>query len=704
MKLTSTLPTLLVLVLATGAAAQPAQSGKLGTRPSDTVCPTPIGIGPAYPGPKDIVPAGPSPSLPSGRPSATPSTPRPAQPLPGQPPSAPLYQRVPTTDPTLQDIDSGAWRHWWELNKEPYLNLRRAVREAGVVTGSDDFFLGNGPTLGRRNSAVVRDETFAAEILPTLAQRLEEEHSSALLAASLLALGQAGAGRDQGVACTALIAPFLDDPRRPVAEAATVALGVLGDPAGLDVLEHLLYCSTGGLQRDHELGFGQHVPSRQRAFAAYSLGLIGARNDDYVRARVVNRLTAAILNDRHGGADEVRAAAVLAIGIAPLRPSSQPFDLRRRPSFLVSRQEQVRWLLGALDEPRLSSRVRAMVPTSLGRLLADVGDDSALRDVTLQRLTALLERHSGERSDVRRSCALALGWIADCDDDPYDEGARDALIEATRELPDQQTRHFALVALGRAAGRPGTGGDPLAGANEAREVLLRSLARGSTPVRPWSALGAAVLERSLDDLQRSSSEHVKAALRAALNAARTPDEIGACAIAVGITRNPRAAAVLREKLARVRDTQARGDLAVALGMVGDTSATEALRALCEGARSQPALQGSAAVGLVLIGDKGAADTLGALFGEAKSLATQGSLLAALARAGDARSIDLLTEAATSRARTSAARARAIAALGCVAEEAELPWTAYLSVGASYLSGVETLTSLPRGLGIVDVQL
>jgi HEAT repeat protein len=705
MKLTSTLPhvttKLLLPALALAALSGTALAqGGWGGCPSQPRTPPPV-----YPGPTDLVPTAGAPAVPAPTTApmpAGPSTPAPATPAPNPGQVGPQHV-VPTTGLTLGDVDSSLWRHWWDLNKEPYLGLRTAVRSAGVLTGSDDFFLGGGPDFGDRPGARVTDASFQSEILPALLARLDEERSTGLLATTLLALGEAGSGRDGADECLAQLISFADDGRAPVAEAATIALGVLAHPGSLDVLEGLLSCRTGWLANEYGLDFGAHVPTRQRAFAAYALGLVAAETDDYVRTRIVNRLTSEIMNEAHG-ADEVQAAAVLALGLAPLPISHRPFDATRRPQVQMTRQEQVRWLLGALDESRLPTRVRAMVPTSLGRLLRDVSEDVEARDVTVQRLVALLRPRSGERPQVRRSCALALGWVADCDDDELDTAAREALIEAATELADQQTRHFALIALGRAAGRPGSGNEPLAGVAEVRKMLGRTLARGSTPVRPWSALAIAVLERSLDDLRQPSSDDMKVALRAALRAARTPDETGALAIAVGITRNPEAARALREKLGQLRDDQARADVAVALGMVGDASVMERLRALIEDSRTRAVLQEAAATGLVLIGDKAAAATLAELFEEAKSQASQVSLLAALGRTGDARSVDLLRKTATSSEHTSGTRAAAISALGCIAERADLPWTAHLSVGASYLSDVGTLTTLPRGGGVLDLRL
>jgi HEAT repeat protein len=129
---------------------------------------------------------------------------------------------------------------------------------------------------------------------------------------------------------------------------------------------------------------------------------------------------------------------------------------------------------------------------------------------------------------------------------------------------------------------------------------------------------------------------------------------------------------------------------------------ERLQAICVDSQFDGELLRAVAIGLVLMGDKGVPALLEDEYGDTKSLASQAALLGALARVGDARSVPLLIEIATDEDRTSAARSFALAALGRVSETDELPWSTRLSVGSNYLAGVETLSSLPRGAGILDL--
>ena len=136
-------------------------------------------------------------------------------------------------------------------------------------------------------------------------------------------------------------------------------------------------------------------------------------------------------------------------------------------------------------------------------------------------------------------------------------------------------------------------------------------------------------------------------------------------------------------------------------MVEARGSIVSLQAICEDSTYDSELLGSTAVGLALIGDKGVRGQLGELLEGSRSLSSQAALLRALSRVGDARSLTLLVEVSVDEERTSSARSFGLAALGRVSELDELPWTARLSVGANYNSGVDTLSSLPRGAGVID---
>ena len=648
-----------------------------------------------YPGPADIVPTASSPSPAAPMPSA-PASPRPGAAAPRSPQNPYVAPAITATSTPWDDPSS--WRHWWVLNREPYMGLKSIASRADVLTGSDDFFLGLGAGREQREIELVGDATFFEQVVPALEQLLESEKDTGMRALALLALAEGGAGRPGSEVLVDVIAPYLDSGRSALAEAATAALGVLARPEAAELLIELMHCNPEALD-DRDLEFGKHVSPRQRAFAAYALGLMGQRldprTDGYWRIRIANALARSVMSDQHS-THEVRSACMVAMGLVPLPIAADGVPVVT--SLLTTRQQQVRWLLGALDEADFDSRVRSQAPVSIARLMSDAPVDFSLREAATIRIATLMGDRAGEQIRVRRGCAQALGWIVDSDEGKLDVVAREDLIEAARRASDQGVRRFAWIALARAASRAGSEGEALAGLSEARKALGRELADGSTPMRPWAAVAIGVLERALIDAGHSASPDMQRALRGALADARTLEEVGACGIGIGLSLDPAAGELLREE-----DPETRGDLALALGMVEERGALDTLRAACEDAVNQPALVLHLAMGLALLGDKEIGGRLEELLDEETSSGPSVNLLAALGRVGASHTVDRLVAAARDTDSTTASRAAAIGALGRVVELDLLPWSSRLAVGSSYRSDVDTLTTVPRGDGVLDLR-
>src|SRR5207248_2837793 len=83
------------------------------------------------------------------------------------------------------------------------------------------------------------------------------------------------------------------------------------------------------------------------------------------------------------------------------------------------------------------------------------------------------------------------------------------------------------------------GEDCDAGRKEARGHLLNMLAKagGSTAMRPWAGLSVGVMERALKDAGEPQSGDAKEVLRNSLKDAKSPDQVGAYAIGVGIAQD-----------------------------------------------------------------------------------------------------------------------------------------------------------------------
>jgi HEAT repeat protein len=600
-------------------------------------------------------------------------------------------------------MDWTQWSLWWRFNCHPYLDLKRHVQTGGVVTGSDDFFLGRGQTLARD---ILRpsDATLESEVVPLLLELLKNERSNDVLSAAAIALGKVGAATGDGRREVQALKPLLRHANQEVAETAAVSLGILGRESSIDLLLALLQGDAESLRERHWVDLGREVPHRTRAFAAYGLALVGREASGYDRMRIVAGLHSVLRDEAlDRPQQDLAVACVLALGQVPLpvRPGSSASP-DRVTTVLTSRQEQVDALLDLLRDVRLDERIRAHVPPAAAALVADEPEQLEARRRATRRFLARLEDR-GEEREVRQGCAVALGLLADADEDALDAKVRTALQRATGSDPDQHVRRFALIALGRIGGRAGQGeGDPVAAAAEVRAHLTKALAGGSSQLRPWAGLALAVLERGAASERRPTSPDALRALRAALDDAGSPEELGGMAIACGIARDPEAVPLLLKKLETVSEPGARGYVCLALGMIGAGRAIVPIQELVRESRYQPVLIERAATALGLLGDKSAVPDLVALLSSSGSLSAQASVASALGTIGDARALEPLIALAEDPTKTDLARAFAVVALGRVADGDTLPWNAWLSVDANFPAAPPTLTEPLSGTGVLDI--
>ncbi|HUH13014.1 MAG TPA: HEAT repeat domain-containing protein, partial [Longimicrobiales bacterium] len=655
----------------------------------------PPASGPSSPGPAPPAPSAPAPLAPGG-PGPTGGSATPAGPQGGGGPGSGADL----------GFDGTSWNLWWHFNRHPHLALKSHIGGGQVISGSDDFFLGHGGSGGARDSLRPSPARVRAIAVPALLAALEASPSPDLATSALVALARIGEDpTGEAARISGAIRRFTAHANQEVAETAVLSLGILGDAAELDLLARILDGDLDGLRRLDRLEPGMRVAERTRAFAAYALGLLGREAGGYERLRIVRALARTL--EREGSrsaSQDVPVACVLALGLVPLGVdgSDQAGEVRRT-AVLVTRQQQVRFLLWAFDHGGLDPLVRAHVPTSVARLLDGVPEGSALRALALRRLLEPLEKKGSEPVAVRQSAALALGDLCDGDGDPWDAAARRALMGAAEGDAESQVRHFALIALAQCSGRPGAGaGDALAGTPEARSFLLRQLGRGRSEIRAWSAIALGLLERSVADSGRLPSADALSALRTSLAQARSPSEVGAYALALGLARDAGAREVLLERLEKVSDPDARGYVALGLGLIGAREAVGAIESVLERSRYQPELLRSAAIALGLLGDKAVVADLLAMLEKARALSSQAAIASALGQIGDTRSLEPLAAMLADGTKTDLARAFAAVALGIVCDREDLPWGSELSSGVNYRANPATLTSAEAGTGVLDI--
>ena len=596
----------------------------------------------------------------------------------------------------LLALDSTSWTVWWQANREPWLQVRTRVHSGGAVTGGEDFFLGHGERAdeslpGRPRLAEVRELA-----LPALERLLEQEGNPAAIEAALVAIGRAGGallGAERERLARVLV-DYLPHPNSAVSRAAILSLGLLGSEMEAMRLSEIALRTRTGAQL---LGETQ-VDDQRAAWGALGLGMLGRRamRED-VRRFAVHRL-ASVLAEEHRN-PELPAACIVALGFLPLElPRTQAHLVtalsRGEGTVSTSRTGTLHFLLEYLAEDDHPALARAHVPGAIARLYADLPEP--MRDaVEGQIVDGLLDTLSRrERDEVARGAVQALGEMVGSGEGDSERRARAALLDAARRHGDQLTRYLARVSLGRIAARPGRGDQPLAGSDELRRFLLNDLARGSSQERHWSGLGLGVLARAMaDDGRTARAQSVADSLRDALRDARSPQEVGALGTALGLAGGFGAGQALLDQLGDTLDDGLRAQLAIALGLSGESRVVSGLRALSEEARFRPTLAEELAVARAMLGDPSLTGELSTELADTGSLDRRAAVARALGRGGDRSAIAPLVSVLRDDTNSGLERAWAAAALGRVIEPEPLAWDHEIARGLNYSANTQSLRSV-----------
>lgn len=549
--------------------------------------------------------------------------------------------------------DQSAWQYWWRYNKEPFLQLKQAIHSRGVASGSDDYLMGRGLKEPRSGFAPTDEDRRA--IAGALCSLLEDQNPDVACAATL---GLALSASDK--ASLHRLKSLVASGNHRKAECAVTAMGILGNEDAVDDLLHLATCSTEG----HSLVKRERVPYRIRAFACYSLGLIGGRAESQeLKRRVFEGLRPLIEAERPYRWD-IKVAALLAVGLLDPDVASYQGDVLRHTAIAV--------LTRCLEDSREAWPVRAHALTALARV-AQPGPA-----ISRKLLSYLRDRNC--KRWLQQSAVLALGETAG----PEDVEIHAELRRHMKRGKDLQARNFCAITLGQIGGAKN------------RSFLIRSLHSAPLLQRPWIALGLAVLDHGGTGPDGTAAEAILEQLARTRNAS-----VGAgFAIALGIMEYRKAGDEILECMTRAMGQEGpAGHFAVALGLLGHDTAKDVLRARLVEAKRRPLFVSRAAVALALLGDK----SIGAKLLELSRAADSSQLDITAARAlgliGDRRAIRPLIEFLgdkNSRRQRFAARA-----LGLVGDPEALPWQSRISVQINYRANVETLTSQTGG--VLDLQ-
>ncbi len=608
-------------------------------------------------------PAPAGPSVPTGIPGPSPITPGGFPVLPGCP--IPIG---PVTGSTGASAATDSWRFWWEVNRERFLDLRQNL--------STLLLSAPAPLTPRTLGLADAEESLQRRATPALLAALKESSNGDLEAICLVALARA---RSDAAAIQPVLESFVADRDQRVAEAAVLALGILGAPSCIAPLLAIHGATDAGAA----LCKSPEVPWRLRPVAGYALGVLGSgtRNPHH-HARIRAGLVAWLEGEgmRPTPRKDLPLATVVALGLLPDPTGDSALALQRWES-----------KAGPNDV-----RVLGQVPVAIARLLQHAPPPER------QRYASILMERLRDSKDVDRRVvpgyATALGKLARLGEShaPDVIAALEALVADVGR--NAEAAGFALLALGEIAAD-----EPAGGAIEKRLLERATFGKSRSMLRAWAAiaLGVSQFERSRrgavdSDVVPAASlakgrravappaDAVADALLEHLASLRDPEHAAAVALALGLRRHGAAAPEIRRWLGKTRDESLRGYFPLALGLLPAAEARKDLAEVIDASLRQPWVLSQTAVGLALTGDASVTGKLLAHVADRNSgrSSSQAAVAAALGLVGDARAIDPLLALLTAPA--TAGRAAAADALGRLADGDELPWFARLSADFNYV--------------------
>lgn len=574
--------------------------------------------------------------------------------------------------------DATSWQVWWEFNKEQFLD-RLPVDAALPVSGSDEFFLGSTGKVVRQKPLRAGKLDRRDRIAPALARVLQRERSRDLVTACLVGLAKCGVDNAE-VDLEQLFTEQLRRSDQEVRETAALAFGIAGLERSKGLLSELLLdTKKGGRLLDKE-----SVSDRTRAFAAYSLGMLGRRAIRHeVRQEVADLLLRILADDREDSRD-VLIATVTGLGL--LRPEVLK-GVDKRLAWQVVDQL---WAFYDRDMGKANQVVQAHVPTAVARLLGR-GTSSAHQSAK-RRLANELRRKKRRHNTILQSAALTLGQLCvPPEDDPEDEQFAEQLLRVYKDAVDQQTRFFAMIALGR------IGGD----SNRQRLLSLYRRAQIGTE-RPWVALALGLVANARAQVKEVDTV-VSQLLLADLRETQNTSAQAAFAVSLGLTGDASAVPHLLASLQEnEREQVLAGYLCTSLALIGDVRVAPTLTAVMQRSVRRPFLLQQSAVALGRLGDSKAAGLLEKMLGEHSSTAALSAIASALSLIGDRRAIPSLIKMmdGPNTDLSQLGRAFAAAALGGIADKEDRPWNAPLSRDVNYRARTSTLTN--GRAGVLDI--
>lgn len=652
--------------------------GSGGGNPSGGTAPRPPAAGPVG-----------TPSAPTYGTGANPLAPRIPPPGFGNFPGSPNSNPPPVTPSSPPVVDNpNSWQTWWHYNRWAHLR-------AGTVSssGGDGFYLGHGEKPQTSPLLRVTRNQVRDIIAPTLTAGLLRGGSNEFEVFTLHALAKL---RDlessEGVADFDEVARrVLRNGSQLTAEKAALALGIRGEDRFLPWLSAIL----ADAQMGRELVGRSKIGHRLRAFAAYGLGLLGDRTSDpQVKLKIMAALTESLAVER----DEVQAACVFALGLAPL---PLPSDSADGVLTGLTRVDQVKHLLTFFENDQSSFLARSQVPGALARLANGVPE--SLRSYVAWALLTASGVHSKERREVQNAAVIALGKLGRSGPEPIDQEIRSHLERlASKSGGDRSTRYLATIALAESSARPGGGEEPLVGLATTRKILLRMLDRSRGEALAWTALALGLLEEDAAMRGAVPDPSSGKSLRQLYARSRSSEVSSAIAVALGMLRDQESGEMLVERMRTTGDSLKRSYSALALGMIGFPGAVQPLREVLAVSASQPRVIENTAIALSLLGDQQTGSRLFSLLKKSANPKVQASIASAMGWIKDPRPLLELTRLISDTRRNDTARAWTAVCIGRICDTDDWPWVGRLSVDVLYDVFLPTLIEPTYQSGLLDL--
>ncbi len=609
--------------------------------------------------------------------------------------------------------DSADWQLWWSFNKDRFLRFTN-IQTGRAFTGSDDFYLGSGQREQETVGGRAQDRVIDGILSDALLKGLEKGGSNEFCQSALIAMTRVG-GQNQGK-FDWVTNWFLANGTDEMHPTAAFVLGLTGNASRVEMLREIALNTKEGCELISPEG--EHptarVPMSMRSYAAYGLGMIGARSTDReVRSQIVRTLIDILENDA-SDANDARVAAMISLGLVPLHVDEDVVACYCGtcvvPDPHTSLRPQVTYLMRYFTaDEEFDPILRAHTATTLGRLVAARPDGMTerMKEGIAEVLVRALEKSARQPRQVRESATLALGLIGDADNDNTDKWIRWALRRSMKGGGEME-RRFAMISLAEVGGHAGQGDEPFAGIGDVRNTLTRGLSSGKKKEKAWAAIALGVLGHELRAKGIEPDSGVDTAILSSMRSAKRVADLGAYSIAMGLRGTPDAAPRLLKKLDQVRDEDARGYVAMSLGMVGAREAIESLQETLVDAEEQPLLQTRTGLALGMLGDQSVAESLlevlNSSLDEEDGDARQIAAVSALGYIGDKRGVEILCEIVTDAEDkySVAVRETAVVALGLCGDRTSRPWRTMLTMGSNYLANTKTLTS-GDGTGVLDLK-